>query len=272
MSYQILPNIIFLVAVVGIILIILRRLPEVGKQETENKPNEAINSLLSSKGLPAITISKTRTLFKIWVKKSWNFVLEAKDLKQTNAAGYKFKKIFQIKDPKPVLRTEVTLQSIPIVQPTKDEAYYFDLIKKEPKNLSHYDALGKYYLEKNIFSDSKDIYLYLVNHEPTNPEYFGRLAYSCYKLAEYSLAAENYIKSLGLDSIHPNRYYNLGICYQHLEKYQEAVEAFKKAVELDPENSKFAQTLSKVYLKIQGIADPKSLTDQSSNDNSDLAS
>lgn len=255
----------------GIILIILRRLPEAGKEDSEMTPKENIHSLLSSKGLPAKTISKSKTWLKIWVKKSWNFILEAKDLKPTNAVGYKFKKIFQIKAPAPVLRTEVNLQSIPVPQIVKDENYYFDLIKREPKNLSHYDALGKYYLENTSFSDSKDIYLYLTNHEPTNPEYFGRLAYSCYKLAEYDLAAENYKKSLALDSIHPNRYYNLGICYQHLEKYQEAVEAFKKAVELDPENLKFVQTLSKAYLKIGNTAAFEALNNHTSEENNNIS-
>ncbi len=206
--------------------------------------------LLFAKGLPAEAISKTKGAIKLWLKKIWNFILEAKDLKPANPVGYRIKQIFHASRPVKQHKTDISLTQPQQQAPRQDEAYFFELIKTQPKNLSNYNLLGKYYLENQNFADGKDIYLYLSNHEPTNPEYLGRLAYSCYKLGQYEQAADYYSKSLALDSIQPNRYYNLGICMQHLDKNQEAIEPFYKALELDPQNPKFINTLAKAYEKM----------------------
>lgn len=242
MSYQILPNIIFIFAALGILLIILRRLPEASVYEEKKAAVVEADKKLIAKGLPAEAFSKVGSFFKLRVKKSWNFILEAKDLKPHAAAGYKMQKIFGGKLPgfKKQGITPVTTQEI------KNERYYLDLIKIQPKNLTHYDALGKFYLEKENFSDAQDIYIYLTNHQPANPDYQARLAYCYYQAKNFEKASEHYQKSIGLDSTQPNRYYNLGLSLESAGRHQEAVKAIAKALELEPENNKYQQALHKV--------------------------
>lgn len=204
---------------------------------------ESAEKTLLDKGLPAQAISKVKVKLTFITKKVWNFVLEAKDLKPHEATGYRMKKIFGGRLPgikKQTIHVPKTFHEV------KNEQYFLDIIKLEPKNLSHYDSLGKFYLDNSNFSDAKDIYLYLTNHQPGNEAYQAKLAYCYYQFKEYTKAVEHYKKSLALDSTQPNRYYNLGLSLEASGNHQEAQEAISKAVELEPNNEKYTQALSKL--------------------------
>ena len=131
MSYQILPNIIFLVSIAGIVLIILRRLPEANAQADASEAAEAQEKLMQ-KGLPAVSLSKFTAKIKLFFKKIWNFALEAKDLKPHSNVGYRMKKIFGGKLPaaKPELVRPQTTHEV------KTEVYYLENIKLQPKILA----------------------------------------------------------------------------------------------------------------------------------------
>ncbi|HYV33525.1 MAG TPA: tetratricopeptide repeat protein, partial [Candidatus Limnocylindria bacterium] len=243
MAYQIIPNIIFIFSVLGILLIILKHLPEAAKTQDVQPGQQDPELRLIQKGLPAQAISRAKVVATETTQKVWNFILEAKDLKPQATTGYKIKKIFSAKMPvlsKPGTSAPHTLHEI------KNEQYLLDSIKAQPKNLNNYDLLGKFYLEKENVTDAKDIFLYLVNHQPANPEFQARLGYCYYQTKNYVQAAEAYRKSLALDSTQPNRYYNLSLSLQALGKKTDATQALKKALELEPQNPKFLQALEKV--------------------------
>jgi tetratricopeptide (TPR) repeat protein len=254
LSYQIIPSIIFISAILAIILIILRRLPEAANRVKELQITEKlpIEERLINKGLPAIAISKIKVKIQFWIKKTWRFILEAKDLRPTAITGYKIRKIF---DKTLSLAHKPKIFSFPTVSNIRDEKYYLDQIKQQPKNLGNYDSLGKFYTQQKNFSDAKDVYLYLVNHDQTHSDYHAKLAYCFYQLQEYEPAVEYYKKSVALDSTHPTRYYNLGLCLSALNKKSEAAGAFQKALEMEPQNEKYRQALNKSTLesKIQII-------------------
>jgi len=246
--YQILPSIIFILAIFASLLVVLRRLPEAAEIQRKQGPNMPVTEKLAGKGLPAQAVSKLRPILEHWTKRVWNFILEAKDLKPGSLPGYKFRKIFGRRlrhQPQPLRQTTPPLTTAEV----KDEKYYLEIIKKEPKNLANYDSLGKYYLDTQNYGDAKDIYLYLTNHEATNSDYHARLAYSFYQLEQYDKAAEHYKKSLALDSAQPTRYYNLGLSLEAAGKLPEAIKAFEQARTLEPDNYKFYIGLSQIYDK-----------------------
>lgn len=246
LSYQIFPNIIFILAVLGVLLLIVRRLPEAAVSGEQTPPEAGAREKLLAKGLPAKAFSKIATFVKFWTRKIWNFILEAKDLRPHAAAGYRMQKIFNGRLPgfKPVSAPQpITTHEV------KSEQYYLDMIKLQPKNLSNYDLLGKFYLEQSNISDAKDIYEYLANHEPGNPEFQARLGYCFYLLKQFGKAAVHYEKSLALDSTQPNRYYNLGLSLEGDEKLDEAVKNFETAISLEP-SVKYYISLSNIYLKL----------------------
>ena len=240
MSYSILPNIIFVFSIFGILLIILKHLPAAAKEQPADKEQRPEKKLIE-KGLPAQAISKIRVAITTTLKKTWNFILEAKDLKPYARAGYQMKKIFDrrlllFKKPAAMPRT---------LKEVKGEAYFLEMIKLQPKALGNYDSLGKLYLEQENINDAKDIYQYLAKHQPSNPEFQARLGYCFYQTKNYERAAQAYQKSLALDSTQPNRYYNLGLSLEAAGKREEAVRAFHKALELEPQNPKFLQAMAK---------------------------
>ena len=247
LSYQIVPNIIFILAVLGVLLLIVRRLPEAASAQEREQPEAPAHEKLLAKGLPAIVFSRAETFLKFWIKKIWNFVLEAKDLRPSAAAGYRMKKMFS--HSAAASKPAVPAASLPAAPEEKNEQYYLDQIKKDPKNLSNYDVLAKFYLERNSTEDAKDIYQYLASHQPGSPEYWARLGYCFYLLKDFNKAAANYQKSLALDSTQPNRYYNLGLSWEGAGDLVEAVKNFETAAALEPA-VKYYISLSNVYLKL----------------------
>ena len=256
MSYHVLPNIALILALLGIVAMILRRLPEAVDAKQQETQEETVHDKLSKKGLPVMAFSRAKSWGRFWGQKIWHFVLEAKDLKPASATGYKIRKMFNYgatqKTPAqsaalPGTQTPAATPpaSLPKETPRPTEQEILDAIKKEPKNHRHYDDLGKLYLDQKNFSDAKDIYLYLVNHESGHSEYHAKLAYSCYQLREFSTAVEHYKKATALDSTHPNRYYNLALCLSVLGRQAEAVENFGKAAAMEPDNFKYRQALEK---------------------------
>ncbi|MCL5666655.1 MAG: tetratricopeptide repeat protein [Patescibacteria group bacterium] len=249
LSYQIIPNLIFILAVAGILLLILRRLPEAAALQASEPKQLPVEARLLDKGLPAMAVSKIQSWLKFWIKKIWNFALEAKDLRPTAVTGYKIRKIFGNKfaPQQPIMSPPLTTHEI------KSERYYLDTIKLDPKNLGNYDALGRYYLEKLNFQDARDIYDYLAKHEQANADYHGRAAYCCYKLGDFPQAVIHYEKSVSLDTTQPNRFYNYGLSLEACGKMEEAIKAFKQAIVLEPKNSKFYQSLGTVFVKMKNL-------------------
>lgn len=232
MPYNTIMNITFVLSALGVILMVLRRLPEAtAKVKAEKRveiPTQTADSILEAKGLPAKAYSRSKNIAQVAWHKIWQFLLEAKGLKHTPIVNYNFQKI--LKNNKPDLNP-------PIV---KNEKYYIDLIKRNPKDNSYYDMLGQYYLEEKKLEDALNVYDYLVNHAPTNALYWVRYGLTALHLQQYSIAEEAYKKAVNLDPSNPSRFYNLALSLQGQKKYSDAVKALDEALTLEPKNQKYA--------------------------------
>lgn len=242
MWFTILPTILFLASILGMIILVLRRVPEVvelDKKELETESTE----MLSQKGVPVMVFSRVRVFVIFWLKRIWQFLLEVKDMGHTPAINYKIKKI--LKEP---IRFKTKKQNIaPNSQPLEeqlsleshDEVYYLERIKAEPKNLHRYSALGNFYLHTKNYDDAQGVYEYLVKYDPGNSGYYAKLAFVRLARGQYLEAISDYQKSVALDPGFPSRYYNLGLAYKALGKWSESVESFSKACEIEPDNVKY---------------------------------
>ncbi len=242
MGYQFLPVIIFFLAIFGLILLVLKKLPEANQkleQDQTLQPTHAhIN--LSSKGLPTLKFSKVKYHFLFFTKKIWRYALEAKEMVPTGKAVIQVKKLFLAKPKTPNLTpANPGIEAEEEAINHKQETDYFALIKQDPKNLDNYDALGKYYLSTDKFADAKDIYLYLTAHNSAHADYWARLGFTCFKLKDYHLSTDSYRKSIALDSGRLNRYYNLAQGLRALGETEEANTVISTALEMDPQNQKF---------------------------------
>jgi tetratricopeptide (TPR) repeat protein len=241
MGYQFIPVVIFFLAVFGLILLVLKKLPEANQKLEIDKNLEHTDAQinLNSKGLPTIKFSKLKYHFLFFTQKIWRFALEAKEMVPTGKAVIKVKKLFLAKPKNSLTPNTLNIESEEEPINHKQEADYFELIKQDPKNLDHYDALGKYYLSTGKFADAKDIYVYLTAHNSANADYWARLGFTCFKLKDYSLSTDSYKKSIALDSGRLNRYYNLAQGLKALGEIEEANTIITTALEMDPQNFKF---------------------------------
>lgn len=228
MAYQLLPNLILLLSIIGILILVLRRLPEAStldQQEAEIRAQP--QARLQAKGLPARAASRTKAFLQTIIQRIWHFMLEAKGLRQGAAVDYKLKKIWPRKAP----------------PPKYDEAHYLYQIKQSPKDLEAYNRLGQFYLERKSYEEAKHVYDYLTKHNPANSDYLAKLGYTYLYLQDYKAAVDYYERSLRLDSGHPSRYYNLALAYSARGRSVRAADALKKALALEPENVKYKKML-----------------------------
>ena len=242
MGYQILPALIFFFSIFGIIFILLKKMPNSSEQNLNEDFTEHTSSPennLSAKGLPVLKFSKIKFYGKFYITKLWRFALEAKEMAPSGKAVLKIKKLFLAK-PK-LQEISQFLETDEEIMSKKNEEDFFADIKREPKNLNHYDNLGKLYLTQNKFSDAKDIFLYLTSHNSAQADYWARLGFSAFRLKDFPLATEAYKKAIALDSSKPNRYYNLALCFKAQGLIQEAQDSLQKALEIDHQNFKFLE-------------------------------
>ncbi len=220
-------------------MLVLRRLPQAVKEDTQanaelNEPGEA----LASKGLPAMAVSKTRSWLKLLTHRLWQFMLEAKGLKNTPKINYNFKRILK-KNTEPEAKAPIA----------RSEKYYIDLIKRHPKEFVYYDQLGQYYMEARKYNDAANVYDYLSKHDPANSTYFAKLGICKLHAQAFDHAAAAYEQSVKLDPSHPNRFYNLSLAYQGQRQFRKAASILRKALELESGNQKYADLLFELESK-----------------------
>jgi tetratricopeptide (TPR) repeat protein len=235
-SFQILPNLIFLFAVLGIIILILRRVPQATGVATWNRDEEEGPEMrLRGKGMPAATLSTTRKVAQVGMKKAWRFILEAKGLSQGPKVNYRINKLLKRSEDK---KAAITVEL--------NEIYYIDQIKRFPKDWQHYNNLGQYYMANHNFKDAAGVYEYLTKQDPMSDDFWARLGYAKICLGDYIGAADSYEKAVELDESHPNRYYNLALAYIELGDKGKAEVALESAIKLEPENTKYSDALAEI--------------------------
>lgn len=232
MPYNLAANLILILSILGVIILVMRRLPQAVGEHKEEKLADTgpeVGEVLAEKGLPTKAASRVRSLGKIVGHKVWQFALEAKGLKHAPKINYNFKRILK-KDKDPETKPPIA----------RNEDYYIELIKRHPKELVYYDQLGQFYLEARKYTDAANVYEYLTEHGPTNSSYFAKLGLAQLHDQEFAKSQEAYSQAVKLDPSHPNRFYNLALACQGQKMWRGAVRALDSALELDPENKKYA--------------------------------
>lgn len=232
-SYSVVPNLLFLFSVLGIVCIVLRRLPEAAASGQQGS-----GATLSVDQVPADfkTFERLKQFLSSFIHRTWQLALDAKDLRPGSLAFYRTKKLGEANKaanfPEP--RSEATLPTtVDAVEP--GELELLAEIKRNPKNLNTYEDLGLFYLNHQAFEDAADMFEYLSKHSPDSAEHLARLGYTLFKLGRFDDSAAAYQKSLSLDSSDAKRYYNLGQALLGSSRYQDAAIAFDHAVTEDPD-------------------------------------
>ncbi|MDB4940344.1 MAG: Tetratricopeptide 2 repeat-containing protein [Candidatus Doudnabacteria bacterium] len=246
MSFQFIANLIIVLCVLGILVIFLRRIPEVVEENGQLQFGGSAGSSEPSE-------SAVYSFFVGIINKIWHFMLEAKDLKQGQILASKFASFVK---PKARVINIGAYNSIGkaarLFQEGKDEESeqtYIQVIRKHPHEYSAYEGLIKIYFKQKKYDDIIEILEYLVSHNPQNDSYLAQLGNANLSLRKYDEAVRAYEKALALNSSIPARFVNLGLSLQGAGRLGQAIESFQKAVDLDPANMQYLVIFADALLK-----------------------
>jgi len=249
--FKLLPQLIVIISIATIILIILRRLPQV-----------IIRQESGSVGASPETAGTRRVVIFVGKIKNWlvsfykclaSFVAEAKS--HTNSSNYleRFSRALHFKSLKSQLRKptgEVSEHLSEAADHIKNsnlesaEQSLLEIIKEDPGNKDAYEGLGKLYIDQKKFFDALEVYLYLTKKHPDIDKFFSRLGLIYFNLGKYDESIKAYQQSIDLKPDSPNRLINLSLCYEAKKQTEKAVEAVEKALILSPDNPKYMLLLS----------------------------
>ncbi|HLC44417.1 MAG: hypothetical protein A2722_02410 [Candidatus Doudnabacteria bacterium RIFCSPHIGHO2_01_FULL_50_11] len=246
------PQAIFIVSLATIILIVLRRIPEVTVRE-EDEPKAPGGAPAAS---PTAALVAARVRERTWhaVRKLGAFASEAKDYTARAQYLQRFMKVLAFKNLTARLKPPVVVITKNLMQQAKNlvqqddfpqaEQAYIRIIERDPSNEEAYENLGKLYLERKKYKEALEVYEYLVKHHPHDDRYWNKLGVAQYQLANYKGAVDSYSTAIRLNPKVSNRYVNLSLSHASLGQLAEAEAAAEKASQLDPNNPEYILLLA----------------------------
>lgn len=270
MAYEIVPNIILFVAIIAVLAIFFRHVPE-AVAEGESSRNQKGGSLGGSMGgvndaVPGIGARLRMLAAKTWllIKKAsvfiggkvWQFMLEAKDLKQGQILASKFARMVK---PTSMRYTQNAVHS-PMHEAEElfaagkyDEAEkkYFSIITKFPHEYTAYEGLVKIYIQQKQYDNLEETLEYLVRHVPENDSYWAQYGNALMSTRQYTAAIDAYDKSVAINALIPARFANLGLTYKAIGDNGAAKTNFQKASELEPSNLQYLVMLTDVMAEME---------------------
>ncbi len=249
--FQFVANLILILCVLGILVVFLRRLPEVveekGQLQFAAPSSEPTDDLSFTALLKSLGNSIAGLLAAIGGA-IWHFMLEAKDLKQSQILASKFASLVKPKNRVINIGAFNSIKKADRLlkegQLEDAEQMYIQVIRKHPHEYYAYEGLIKIYFKQKRYDDVTEILEFLVKHNPENDLYLAQLGNVYLSTRRYRDAIEVYEKSLALNDLIPARFVNLGLAMQGTGDKQGAIKHFAKAVELDPSNEQYAKILA----------------------------
>jgi tetratricopeptide (TPR) repeat protein len=250
----ILSWILLAIAVTGLAVVILAKLPAVLHRPTIGG---RVRIVTAAEGLWSYVVRK----HKYFLGKIWHFILEAKDLKPTpliNHQVQKVKQVFKVRirssKEEPLWMPEVA-GLIDQAKTARDgrtaEQLYLNAIKNDPNNQQAYEGLGRLYLQEKNFREAAETFKFLTRLDARRDTYWSNLGLSLYSVQQYQDAAQAYEKALQINNKIPARWVNLSLCYEQTHDLPRTIKALNQAVNLDRRNIHYLELLADAYLKIQ---------------------
>ncbi len=153
--FSFIPQVIIILALVGIIVIVARKFPQLSAMKVQTKQRQKEQSIFSRsfKRITSFSVTIIRAIFARVVK-----IRDFKKDKQDKQI--KEQEVGELISGRPIARPTVMTENNAFAKPVKnkfkqDEQNYLNLIQKNPKNTKAYIGLGKLYLAQKNFSDAR---------------------------------------------------------------------------------------------------------------------
>ncbi len=211
-------------------------------------------------GLPG-ALAKIIAALARWIKKIsasaakpvWRYMLEAKDLKQSQALASKFARLMPNRTKAGNIGAYNKIKKAErLVSEGKHgeaERVYFEIVLKHPHEYAAYEGLVKIYLTQKKYPEIVETLEYLIKHNPANDHYFAQLGNVLMTTRRYKEALAAYEKSLELNPLIPARFVNAGLCREAIGDYEGAREFLEKAIGLEPSNIQYVMMTADLLLR-----------------------
>lgn len=262
MSFQFIANLILILCVLGLLVIFLRRLPEVAEQKEKMAMAGGDNvAEAGGRGDPGgfKVLLKSGSIF-VWGKtreysgragkKVWAFMLEAKDFKQGQILASRFAELVR---PRPRLQNIGALSSIKKAERQAQEGdfegaeqTYIQVIRKNPHEYLAYEGLLQLYSQREKHDDAIEILRFLTENNPDNDMYWAQLGHTSLLLRRFQDSADAYARAVALNELVAPRYVNLGLALQALGDLEGARKNIQRGIDLDPSNAQYVEILENI--------------------------
>lgn len=252
--FKLIPQLVVFFSILSIIIIVLRRLPEVTVAEEDGQD-------LLPESVVGFGPKKILDALSTWSKKIVTlFLAYAKAAKEhSGKVNYleRFSKALRLDPVRPRFKAKQTaggaLDANVLTPDTasldQSEKILIEIIQKNPSDKSAYENLGKLYLDRNKYTDAEEVYEYLTRNYPQEDAYFSKLGTVYFNLKKFDQAANAYNSAIALRGDLPNRYINLGLSHEAMGDFAAAAQAVRKALEKSPDNLSYLALLSEFLIK-----------------------
>lgn len=262
--YFLIPFLIIIVCVATIIVVLIRRFPELSLLQVEDLPEvkegKKKNEFLKKQ-------AKKKTKEKIEKQKeSWKPLLQFwKNIQLVfrRYVGQIEKKFFQQRlkkerEDKESLGQDITETVQSLLTDARfakeqgqldlAEKKYIDAIRLEPKNKEAYRGLGDVYHSQGNIDEARETYLFLLHLSPNDDALLVRLGDLEEEKGNTEKAIEYYEKSVVLKDNFPSRFAKIADLMQRIGQNQTALEAIRQAVDLEPQNPKYLDNFTELAI------------------------
>ncbi len=261
MFYSILPITIILLSLLAIVLIVLKKFPQLTALEVEKivevqqaqiKENIQLQkfnrSLINLGGKIKNQLGKFQAVPVFWKKTQNKFRVFVHNLKERHKRLIEAemeKRSLQTKEPTPEAIQEVgnlLKQAEEAVEQKNNslaERLYIEVIKRDSKNIEAYRGLGRLYFSIKKFKESTETFDFLLKLKPDDARAFNRLGMIAEAQGRWEEAVKNFEEAVKLDNTAAIRFFDLGRTYAALNKPAVALTNFSRAAEIEPNNPKY---------------------------------
>ena len=239
--YTFVPQLLIILSLVGIILIVLRRTPELRFPIPVHLKN--VENFLGR-------------WLRIIFQKLWHYILEVKELSK------KTESLIPRHLPKLHLPNFTTLRkgsaSVVISQgeaalaagdQAAAEQHFINEIKIDPTNEQAFAGLGKLYLAQNKTREAVETYKFLLKHHPEKAEYNVGLGQAYYNRHKYDNAIAAFERALELEPDNAKHLLSLAMTLESKNHLEEAILNYRRAVELNAEDTQIILRLCDALAK-----------------------
>ncbi|MBD3311580.1 MAG: tetratricopeptide repeat protein [Candidatus Magasanikbacteria bacterium] len=272
MSYSIIPFILVLLALVVIIVVLIRKFPQLTLLDVENLPevkeekkkDDFLKKRVDKKNIEnkeKIT-KKIEPLIEIWKKIQIKFrkyvgkvKLEAGEKTELQSVVRQAtEKNEKQKDSEITSEVDKLLKEGDAAYEQEDyekaEEKYIEAIRVDAKNISAYRGLGDVYVKQGQLSEAKETYKFLLQLDEDDDYVLIKLGDVFEKEGNYAEAIRYYEKAILLNPNISNRFAKFAELLESVEEYGAANEAILQALELEPQNPKYLDKLVEISILI----------------------